>query len=92
MIVNKNMELLLRDLKTAEQISERLTDERNAALRRVETLRAVVSVALAHVTELREAWQTGALHDIDGRGAERSNRNVDVECALREAIAKEVMI
>lgn len=44
--------------------------------------------ALAHVRELREAWRTGALGECDGRGGQRSNRNVDVEVALAKAIAK----
>lgn len=42
--------------------------------------------ALAHVEELREAWRTGAIDERDGRGGLRSNRNVDVEVALRKAL------
>lgn len=44
--------------------------------------------ALNHVRELREAWRTGALSERDGRGGSRSNRNVDVENALRNALSK----
>lgn len=55
---------------------------------RLTRLRDAAKVAYAHVAELREAWRTGAIHDTDGRGGERSNRNVDVEVALRDAIAE----
>lgn len=55
---------------------------------RLARLRDAAKVAYAHVAELREAWRTGAIHDTDGRGGERSNRNVDVEVALRAAIAE----
>lgn len=51
-------------------------------------LLAACQAALAHVQELREAWQTGALHECDGGGGTRSNRNVDVEKAIRAALAK----
>lgn len=43
--------------------------------------------ALVHVEELREAWRRGAISEHDGRGGTRSNRNVDVEVALRAALA-----
>lgn len=46
--------------------------------------------ALEHVRELREAWRTGALHECDGGGGTRSNRNVEVEVALRNALAETV--
>lgn len=42
--------------------------------------------ALAHVQELREAWRSGALSERDGRGGMRSNRNFEVEVALRKAL------
>ena len=42
--------------------------------------------ALDHVVELREAWQRGALSEREGKGGSRSNRNVEVEHALRQAI------
>lgn len=42
--------------------------------------------ALAYVWELREAWRTGAIADRDGKGGERSNRNVEVEVKLRKAL------
>lgn len=51
-------------------------------------LLSACKAAKAHVEELREAWRTGALRSFDGKNAERSNRNVDVETLLRKAIAK----
>ena len=41
-----------------------------------------------HFSELREAWRTGALHETDGRGGERSNRNVDVEVLIRQILTE----
>ena len=41
-----------------------------------------------HIAELREAWRTGALHETDGRGGERSNRNVDVEVLIRQTVTQ----
>jgi hypothetical protein len=51
-------------------------------------LLAACKLGLSHVTELREAWRTGALGEHDGQGGTRSNRNVEVESAFRAAIAK----
>lgn len=48
----------------------------------------VAIFALDHVTELREAWRTGALHERDDGGGTRSNRNVDVERKLRKLIER----
>lgn len=45
-----------------------------------------LGAALYHVTELREAWSTGALHECDGGGGTRSNRNVDVQLAIRKVL------
>ena len=42
--------------------------------------------ALIHVQELREAWRTGAISEHDGKGGSRSNRNVDVEVRLSNAL------
>jgi hypothetical protein len=44
--------------------------------------------ALAHTEELREAWQRGVLDERDGLGGRRSNRNVDVNVKLRQALEK----
>lgn len=44
--------------------------------------------ALDHVTELRDAWMKGALHERDNLGGARSNRNVDVEQVLRAALSQ----
>lgn len=50
-------------------------------------LRGAGERALAHVNELRDAWQRGAISEHDGQGGTRSNRNVDVAVALRCALA-----
>lgn len=42
--------------------------------------------AKAHIEELREAWMTGAIHESDNLGGTRSNRNVDVDCLLRDVL------
>ena len=52
----------------------------------VKVLREVATTALAHIEELREAWRTGAIHERDNLGGIRSNRNVDVEHDLRNAL------
>jgi hypothetical protein len=51
-------------------------------------LLAACRVVKAHIEELREAWQTGALTEHDGRGGERSNRNVDLDVLLHNVISK----
>lgn len=53
---------------------------------RAESLVAL-KIALAHVSELRDAWQRGAIREIDNLGGTRSNRNVDVESTLIKAIS-----
>lgn len=47
-----------------------------------------LQAALAHVSELREAWARGVLREHDALGGTRSNRNVDVENLLRAALQK----
>ena len=42
--------------------------------------------AYDHTTELRDAWEKGAIHDIDGQGGTRSNRNADVNKTLALAL------
>lgn len=42
----------------------------------------------SHTKELRDAWQRGAINECDGLGGTRSNRNVDTEVAVREALAQ----
>jgi hypothetical protein len=42
--------------------------------------------ALEHISELEEAWRTGALSERDGKGGTRSNRNLDVRVILESAI------
>jgi len=43
--------------------------------------------ARQHVHELEDAWQRGAIQDLDGKGGERSNRNIEVRNLLRAALA-----
>lgn len=63
-----------------------LTADLAAAKTEVERLKEATVVALEHVVELRDAWMRGAIRDCDGHGGLRSNRNVDVEHVLRNAI------
>ena len=53
---------------------------------RIEIDRATVEAALRHIQELRDAWERGAIHEIDGLGGTRSNRNVEIEVQLRKAL------
>ena len=55
----------------------------------VRALREALGTAHAHVLELREAWERGVIEEHDGHGGRRSNRNVDVEVALRALLAPE---
>lgn len=52
-----------------------------------EDIRAAATAALQHVLELEDAWQRGAIHEIDGNGGTRSNRNVEVRSRLELALA-----
>lgn len=54
----------------------------------VVTLLDACRMASAHVRELRDAWERGAINEIDGKGGERSNRNADVDVRLRAVIEK----
>ncbi len=49
-----------------------------------------LEAAYSHVLELREAWARGVLREGDGLGGSgiRSNRNVDVELAIRAILAR----
>lgn len=66
-------------LREAAAALQNLQDE-NARLRKA------CDGALEHVQELREAWRSGAINESDGGGGTRSNRNVDVEVTLRDAL------
>ena len=68
-----------------ERVTEaiRADDERRA---KWDALLAAATAALEHLNELREAWRSGALDEHDGRGGERSNRNVRVCVDLRQAV------
>jgi hypothetical protein len=56
----------------------------------------VVALAIAaakaneHCAELRDAWQRGSIREYDSLGmtGQRANRNVEVEIALRMALAQ----
>jgi hypothetical protein len=52
-------------------------------------LREAAQAALNHILELEEAWRRGAIHEHDGRGGERSNRNVAVRVLLEKALEEE---
>ena len=52
----------------------------------VRELETALSIAIAHILELRVAWEAGAIREIDNMGGIRSNRNVDVEVKLRAAL------
>lgn len=51
-------------------------------------LQSAARTALAHVRELRDAWQRGCISETDNLGGTRSNRNVEVETALRQALGE----
>lgn len=56
----------------------------------VEAMRDLVDAAhdaLDHLDELRDAWERGAIHETDGKGGTRSNRNVEVQTKLRLSLA-----
>lgn len=52
-----------------------------------EKMREAAQQAWIHLDDLREAWRTGAVATNDGKGPNRANHNVEVEVALRNAIA-----
>ena len=65
-------------------------NEHDAVPVSAETLNALVLAcksAYDHTSELREAWQRGVIDEHDGQGGRRSNRNVDVNVQLRDALA-----
>lgn len=73
---------VIHDDQRSDVVS-RIIDREMGTAKVVEAMQA----ALEHVRELREAWRVGAIHEIDGGGGTRSNRNVDVEVALRDTLA-----
>ncbi len=54
----------------------------------IAALLAAAKAAQAHTEELAEAWRKGALHENDGLGGTRSNRNWALDVQLRAAIAQ----
>lgn len=74
--------------------AHRLAAERDAALVNARSNVALVPaarIALAHLQELREAWMRGVIDERDNLGGRRSNRNVEVEVALRNALDAETV-
>lgn len=63
-------------------------EEIRRALQLRDELLKTAKAAWEHVNELREAWRSGVLSEQAWCGGTRSNRNVDVEVALRNVIAK----
>lgn len=49
-------------------------------------LREVAARALAHISDLRDAWQRGAITSHDSQNVARSIRNRDLEIGLRNAL------
>lgn len=48
----------------------------------------IIRAVWEHLDELRTAWSTGAIHETDGKGGTRSNRNADCEVILRKYLAE----
>lgn len=61
-------------------------EQLEAAQAREAKLRLVLEAALEHLEDLEEAWLRGALHENDGLGGIRSNRNVECARAARAAL------
>ena len=53
----------------------------------LEIAERALELVKSHVSELREAWRSGALNECDGLGGTRSSRNVDVGVAVYSALA-----
>jgi hypothetical protein len=62
------------------------TAEKSEPTDATQELAIAARYAMIHVQELREAWRTGAISEHDGKGGTRSNRNVDVERRLANAL------
>ncbi len=80
-------------MSKAKELAEKIAEQVFGPVMKGHTLKeqrdsllAACEAAIEHVTELREAWRTGALGDHDGGGGIRSNRNAEVEQKLRAAI------
>lgn len=79
-----------RGYASVQEMLDATNAEWAAEFRESQLVRDLVDAAidaLSHVEELREAWRTGAISERDGLGGTRSNRNVEIECKLRDAIA-----
>ena len=55
-----------------------LIDDKAALEQRVTDLTEALAEMVSHLDELAGAWQRGALHENDGRGGLRSNRNAEL--------------
>jgi hypothetical protein len=60
--------------------------------KRIISLEAALKDAKAHVEELADAWQRGCIHETDGLGGTRSNRNMAVLLNLRAALGKKTAV
>lgn len=54
---------------------------------RLQVAVAGLKVVKMHIDELEDAWQRGCIQESDGKGGERSNRNVELRVALARRIA-----
>lgn len=48
-------------------------------------LRTAAEAAMYHLAELVDAWQRGAIHELDNKGGTRSNKNMEIFLALDKA-------
>lgn len=67
-----------------------LLGQLEAAQERQARLRAALSRLVAHMEELAEAWQRGIIHENDGKGGIRSNRNHELAVAARALLEEEL--
>lgn len=72
---------------TAEQEMDNLHDAIVSRDKRIQVLESALVNAALHVEELRDAWERGCIHETDGKGGTRSNRNMDVVLELAAARA-----
>ena len=52
----------------------------------LERARDEITLSLSHIRDLEEAWRSGAITESDGRGGERSNRNVRIRNGLEQIL------
>jgi chromosome segregation ATPase len=74
-------------LQAALDRTEMAAQQRDAAQARADALQAALEPIEAHLAELADAWERGALSEHDGKGGLRSNRNHDLWFSLRKLLA-----